>query len=263
MTRIIGITSGKGGVGKTTTSVNLATVLASLGRSVILVDANLSTPNVGLHLGMPLSKVTLHDVLEGSAFITEAISIHPTTGIRVVPAGLSLENILKTNYAKLEDSIVELLGYSDFIIIDCPAGLESGSRRVIDACDEVLLVTIPELPAVTDALKAKKVAEVSGTHILGTIVNRINGLNSELSTHEIEQMIETPVVVKIPEDMNVHKAIASKYPAVMYAPLSKASREWKRLGHLITGIEYIEELPEKRSALKRIIHRLLNKKQDD
>lgn len=260
MTRIIGITSGKGGVGKTTTSVNLATVLASLGKSVIIVDANLSTPNVGLHLGMPLSKVTLHDVLEGSAYITETISIHPQTGVRVVPAGLSLDNILRTNYAKLEDSIVELLGYSDFIIVDCPAGLESGSRRVIDACDEAIIVTVPELPAVTDALKAKKVAEVSGTHVLGIVVNRVNGLSSELSSHEIEQMIEAPIIVKIPEDINVHKAIATKYPVTIYAPKSRASKEWVRLGHLIAGIEYIEEVPEETSSLKKMINRLLGKK---
>ena len=260
MTRIIGVTSGKGGVGKTTTSVNLAGALTSIGKSVIVVDANLTTPNIGLHLGIHLPGVTLHDVLDGKAHITDAIAVHPPTGMKIVPAGLSLDNALKMNYFKLENSIVELLGYGDFVIVDCPAGLEHGSRKVIDACDEVLIVTNPELPSVTDALKAKKIADMSGTHVLGVILNRVNNLRSELTISEVEQMVEAPVIVRIPEDITVHKSIATKYPAVIYDPESKASREWTRLAHLIAGIEYVEKLPEEKNLLKKLIKKLLGRK---
>lgn len=259
MTRIIGITSGKGGVGKTTTTVNLAAALAALGKSVIVLDANLTTPNVGLHLGMPLSGVTLHDVLAGSAYITEAIAIHHSTGLRVVAAGLSLDNVMRTDYTRMEEVVVELLGYSDFIIVDCPAGLEHGSRKVISACDEIIIVTNPEMPAVTDALKAKKVAEATGSHILGVVLNRTHGLQSELTTSEVEQMVEAPVIVKIPEDINVHKAISTKYPVVLFAPQSAASNEWKKLAHIIAGIEYVDVLPEETTALKRFLRKILKR----
>lgn len=258
MTRIIGITSGKGGVGKTTTAVNLGTSLTALGRSVIVVDANLSTPNIGLHLGMPLSSVSLHDVLSDNAYITEAISIHPPSGLRVVPAGLSIENLARTNYHKLESAIVDLLGYADFVIVDCPAGLDEGSIKVIQACDEILLVTNPEIPAVTDALKAKKVAEAS-SHILGIVLNKCRGAKSELTPDEIEQIIEAPVIVTIPHDTDVIEAIASKNPVVDFAPASPASREWNRLAHLIVGLEFTEELPDNPKLLKRLVRKILRK----
>jgi len=258
MTRIIGVTSGKGGVGKTTTVVNLGTALTALGRSVIVVDANLTTPNVGLHLGMPLSSVSLHDVLSGDAYITEAISIHPPSGLRVVPAGLNIENIARTNYSKLEGAIVDLLGYADFVVVDCPAGLEDGSRKVIQACDEILIVTNPEIPAVTDGLKAKKIAEAS-SHILGVILNKTRGLKSELTTDEIEQIIEAPVIVSIPHDDDVIESIASKNPVVDFAPASPASVEWNRLAHLILGLEYREELPESPKKLKGLFSRILGR----
>ena len=258
MTRIIGITSGKGGVGKTTTVVNLGTALTALGRSVIVVDANLTTPNVGLHLGMPLSSVSLHDVLDGDAYITEAISIHPPSGLRVVPAGLNIENIKRTNYGKLESSLVDLLGYADFVIVDCPAGLDTGAIKVIQSCDEIILVTNPEIPAVTDALKTKKIAEES-SHILGIVLNKTRGAKSELTPDEIEQIIEAPVIVSIPHDNDVIESIASKHPVIDFAPASPASRGWNRLAHLIVGLEFKEELPENPRLLKRIISRILRK----
>lgn len=255
MTRIIGVTSGKGGVGKTTTAVNLSTALTALGKNVIVVDANLSTPNVSLHLGLPLSGISLHDVLNGDAYITEAIRIHPPSGIRVVPAGLNLDNIYRINYNLLESAIFDLLGYSDFVVVDCPAGLDYGSQKVIEACDEIVIVTNPEMPAVTDALKAKRIAEAT-SHILGIVLNRVKGLKSELSIGEIEQIIESPVILNVPEDNSVHHAIASKIPVVDYSPASPASKEWNRLAHLIAGLEYEEVLPEKPSALKRLFKRL-------
>jgi len=259
MTRIIGVTSGKGGVGKTTTVVNLGTALTALGRSVIVVDANLTTPNIGLHLGMPVSSVSLHDVLEGKAYITEAISIHPPSGLRMVPAGLNISNIERTNYNMLESALVDLLGYSDFVLIDCPAGLEHGSRRVIQSCDEIILVTNPELPAVTDALKAKKIAEMS-SHVLGVVLSKARNAKSELTPDEVEQMVESPIIVTIPHDDNVKESIASKNPVVDFAPGAPSSYEYRRLAHVITGIEFKEELPSEPKALKRLIRKLIGKR---
>jgi len=258
MTRIIGVTSGKGGVGKTTTAVNLGAALTALGRSVILVDANLTTPNVGIHLGV-LPSVSLHDVLQGDAYITEAIAIHPPTGLRVVPAGLSVQNITKANYNLLDDAIAELLGYSDFVIVDSPAGLEEGSRRVIEACDEVIIVTNPRLPDVTDALRARKIAEYAASHVLGVVLNKYRGLKHELTPAEVEQMLEAPVIVQIPEDDKVYEAVGVKNPVVNYAPACPASNEWNRLAHLIAGLEYTERVPEDIPTLKRFIRRLLGK----
>ncbi|MFH1786588.1 MAG: cell division ATPase MinD [archaeon] len=258
MTRIIGITSGKGGVGKTTTTVNLATALTALDKSVIIVDANLTTPNIGLHLGMPLSGVTLHDVLDGDAFITEAITIHPSTGVRVVPAGLNIDNLNRLNYNMLGSTIFDLLGYADFILVDCPAGLDVGSQKVIQACEEVLIVTNPELPAVTDALKAKKFAETNA-HVLGIVLNKVRHVKSEMTVSEIEQIIESPVAVIVPHDDRVQESISKKVPLLELAPNSPASKEWRRLARLIEGLEFEDVLPSDIGGMKRFFAKLFRR----
>ena len=92
MTRFVVIASGKGGVGKTFVSLNLATALSQFGRDVILVDANLSTPHIGMHLGSTTFPVTIHDVLQGKKHIHQALYQHPSK-ITVVPGSVSLNSV--------------------------------------------------------------------------------------------------------------------------------------------------------------------------
>ena len=90
MTRIITIASGKGGVGKTTVVINLGLAMQMLGEDVIIIDSNVSTPNVSLHLGMAKVGWNVQDVLEGKIKLSEATYIHPITGLKIVPAGISV-----------------------------------------------------------------------------------------------------------------------------------------------------------------------------
>src|SRR3989344_513217 len=96
MSRFIVITSGKGGVGKTTTAVNLATAINSFDEDVLLVDVNLTTPNVGLHLGAPVVPITLNHVLDGKADLVDSIYEHES-GTKVIPASLSIKELKKLN----------------------------------------------------------------------------------------------------------------------------------------------------------------------
>src|SRR3990167_1644228 len=102
MTKVITITSGKGGVGKTTTAINLAAAINSFGKEVIVVDANLTTPNVGLHLGAPIVPVSLNHVLSGKADITDAIYEHES-GTKIVPSSLSVKELRNLDHSKLKD----------------------------------------------------------------------------------------------------------------------------------------------------------------
>ena len=102
MTKLITITSGKGGVGKTTTAVNLGAALNAFGNDVIIVDGNLTTPNVGLHLGAPMVPINLNHVLSGKAKVADAIYEHDS-GTKIVPSSLSVKELRKINHSKLKD----------------------------------------------------------------------------------------------------------------------------------------------------------------
>src|SRR3989338_4734544 len=90
MTKFIAIASGKGGVGKTTTALNLGTALSNFGKDVVVVDANLSTPHISLHLGSPKLRVTLNDSLKGIVNIKDTAYLHPS-GVRIIPSSIALE----------------------------------------------------------------------------------------------------------------------------------------------------------------------------
>ncbi|MBU5557557.1 MAG: cell division ATPase MinD [Candidatus Aenigmatarchaeota archaeon] len=243
MTRIIAVLSAKGGVGKTTTTSNIGAALAEKGKSVIVIDGNVTTPNLSLHLGIPLAPITLHDALKGDAHIRSAIYKH-SSGMQVIPASLSVGALKGLNINKLAGALMNLLGAAEIILIDGAAGLGKEATAIMEVSDEMIIVTNPDLPALTDALKAIKMANEIGTKVLGVVVNRVRGHSHEISVSEIRDMLEVPVIAVVPEDKAVPKAIAAKMPVVNYSPRSKASREFKRLAASIAGEAWTE--PTKR-----------------
>lgn len=248
MTRVISVISGKGGVGKTTASANLGAAFAELGKNVVILDANLTTPNLSLHLGIPLYPITLHDVLKGKAYMSEAIYFHPS-GIKVVPASLSVDALKGLNAGRLQKAISELLGKYEIVLIDGAAGLGKEAVAAIEAADEILIVTNPELPAVTDALKTIKLAEKSGVKISGIILNRVKNEEHELTREDIESMLDVPVIGIVPEDASVQHSITAKMPVVHYNPKSKAAREFKRLAARLVNEVYRE--PREKSFFEK------------
>ncbi|RLJ02609.1 MAG: septum site-determining protein MinD [Candidatus Aenigmatarchaeota archaeon] len=246
MTRVIAVASGKGGVGKTTTVSNLGSLLTKAGKNVTIVDGNLTTPNLSLHLGIPLYPTTLHDVLRGEAYITEALYIHPS-GVRIVPAGLSLEDIHNTDSSYLGQALLDLLGNTDIILMDTSAGLGRETLAALRASDEMILVTNPDLPSVTDALKAKKLAEEMGLNVLGVVINRVKKSKNQLTEDEIREMLDgLPVLAKIPEDESIPESINMKTPVVNHKPNSPASRAFHELARKIIEEEF--ELRERGSG---------------
>ena len=142
MTRIIACVSGKGGAGKTTLVANLGIALARMGKDVTVIDANLTTPNLGLHLGVPLSPITIHDVLKGKANIAQAIYRHES-GLKVIPAGIALKDLKGVDARDLSTAILDLLGNTEIVLIDAAAGLGREALAAVEASDEMLLITNP------------------------------------------------------------------------------------------------------------------------
>lgn len=234
MGKLITIASGKGGVGKTTTSINLGAALNSFGKEVVIVDANLTTPNIGLHLGAPIVPVSLNHVLVGKAKITDAIYEHES-GTKIIPSSLSINDMKNLNPAKLKEIGRKLRKMADIVIYDCAAGLGEEAIAAMDASDELILVTNPEIPAVTDALKTSKMAEQMGKTVRGVIVTRTRGLKSEMPISNIQEMLELPILGVIPEDQRFQASLSMKDALVHTFPKSKASREYKKIAAKIIG----------------------------
>ncbi|MAH49509.1 septum site-determining protein MinD [Candidatus Pacearchaeota archaeon] len=235
MARIIMITSGKGGVGKTTTAINLGVALNLMEKEVIIVDANLNTPNVGLQLGAPIVPVTLNHILKSKANVEDAIYEH-SSGTKIIPSSLSVKELTKFNTKKLPEIAKKLSNLCDFVIFDSAAGFGEEVMAVLDASDEIIIVTNPEMPAVTDALKAVKVAKEMNKDVKGVIVTRHKDAKYEMPLSSIKSMLETPLIGVVPEDKAVKEALTKRDAVIHTHPRSKVSRKYKEIaGKVLNG----------------------------
>lgn len=252
MTRLIILTSGKGGVGKTTLSSNLAAALTDFGENVIVMDANLTTPNLGLHLGMHLTPNTLHSVLKGESRLKDAIYPHPY-GFKIIPASLGLNDLKGVDVGRLPEISLNLIGKADYVILDCAAGLGREAISALAASDEAIIVTNPDLPSVTDALKILNIAKETNVKIIGTVINRVKGKPLELTKSEVRNLLGTLIIAEIPEDPNVALSIAAKKSLIEFSPYSPAAVGIKKLAAILSGRKYQEELIEKKGRLERFV----------
>jgi len=238
--RIIGIISGKGGVGKTTTAINLGASINYFGKSVTVVDANLTTPNVGIYLGLVNPPISLHDVLRGKKSVDKAIH-HHESGTRFLVASLALKDLNVIDHSKLKKVIKEIDSTCDYILVDVAAGLGKEAIAAIDAVDEVLIVTNPEIAAVTDALKTIRLSKSKKKKIIGVLITKSNSKNPEISLKDIEKMLEVDVIGIIPEDRSVKISHTQKDAVVHTHPRSVASVHYKELASRFVGVEYKEQ----------------------
>jgi len=235
MGKIIGVLSLKGGVGKTSTVVALGAALTSFGKKVLLIDGNLSAPNLGIHLNLIDPENTLHHVLDEKKHAKDAI--YTQKGIDIIPA--SIFNRTKVNPLKLKDKIKLLRKKYDLIIIDSSPALNEETLAVMLASDKILIVTTPDLPTLSTTMKATRLAKNRGTPIIGLVINKVYNKHFELKAKEIENVAGVPVMAVIPHDINILKSLSEFEPSTTYKPHSKASHEYKKLASTIIGEKYI------------------------
>lgn len=247
MTRVISVVSGKGGVGKTTVTANLGTSLSQQGEDVLIIDGNFSGANIAQHFGIGFQDVSLNHVLDGEAYITQAVSKHPA-GVSVLPASILEFN---ANSENLKHSIVEFLGEKDFVLVDAAAGTDDEVQAAIEASDEVLLVSEPELPALTNTLGAKKLAEQLDREVLGLVLNSVRGEKAEVDREDVLELMETDIIGEVPDHKHVREGIALREPVVSYKPNSKASASIEDVAYRIKG-----EQPPKRNLTQKLKHNL-------
>lgn len=249
MSRIIVITSGKGGVGKTTTAINLAAAMKYFGEDVLVIDGNLTTPNIGLHLNSPEVPISLNHVLLGKAEPFEAVYEHES-GVKVIPSSLSLKELRKIKPEKLKEFKGSFKKLARKVIVDSSAGLGHEASSAIDMADEIIVVTNPEMPAVADALKTVKLAEQMKKPVLGVIVTRVKKNKIELEPDVVKEMLEAPILGMVPEDVFVQKSIKNKKPVVHSHPKSSAARAYKEIAAKILNVPY-DSKKDRDSVMRR------------
>ena len=245
MTKFILIASGKGGSGKTTVAINLGTALTYFGRDAIVVDGDLNKGNISLHLGHNLPKITLHDVIKGNKHIKECIYLHDS-GVKAIPNDISQEclneSLDKNYYERLPDILLNLISKTEYVIIDSPPGIGKELLHLLKASDEVIVVTTPDLVAVTDALKTIKFCENKGVSVIGVIVNKVKNNNHELNIENIKGLLDKPILATIPYDEAVSEGLNIRHPITFSHPDAPASIGFKKMAALLLGEKYMESI---------------------
>lgn len=231
----IGVVSGKGGVGKTTTVLNVGASLHSMGKSTVLVDANLEASDLSLYLGDISYDKTLFDVLCGGAKIGDVFTSQQH-GLKIVPGPIGIPD--KIDLGNLKEHIDLLKESHDFVIVDISPGTGRHVRDSIKACDEIIIVTIPQLPAVTDARKIMELASQERVPIKGIVVNAVGRGKNELSSEDIADFCRAEVIGSIPEDREVCSSVDNLTPVMFMRPNSKASESFAKISSAIAEIPY-------------------------
>jgi flagellar biosynthesis protein FlhG len=238
-TRVIAVTSGKGGVGKTTVSINLAVSLALLGRKVVLLDADLGLANVDVLLGLNPARSLSH-VVAGECALDEVVMPGPA-GIRVVPAASGIQRMaelseheragLITAFSELEDAV-------DFMIVDTAAGIAANTLHFCDASHEVLVVVCDDPASITDAYATIKVLhQRSRRSRFRVLVNMVRdeGAAMRLYSRLLEVTdryldVTLDFAGQIPFDVHVRRAVQHRQCVVERFPDSKVAQGFKNLG---------------------------------
>ena len=237
MKKLIVVTSGKGGVGKTTTAINLSAAMNYFNRDVLLIDGNLTTPNIGVYLGSPEVPVNLNHILSNKADVYEAIYEHES-GIKVIPSSLSIKELKKINPGKMKNFKKDFKRISEIVIVDSAAGLGNEALSAMDMADEIIIVTNPEITAITDALKAIKLAEERRKKILGVIITKVRKDDIEMAPDTVKEMLEIPVLGMVPYDLNISESLNMRNAVVNTHPKSNTARAYKEIAARILKEKY-------------------------
>jgi septum site-determining protein MinD len=256
MGEAIVVTSGKGGVGKTTTTANIGTALALLGKKVCLVDTDIGLRNLDVVMGLENRIIyDLCDVADGRCRLNQAlVKDKRFDELYMLPAAQTKDKN-SVSPEQVKEIIVELKKDFDYVLIDCPAGIEQGFKNAIAGADQAIVMTTPENASVRDADRVIGLLENSHITAPKLIVNRIRQSmvksGDMLDIDEVLQVLNIDLLGVVPDDEMVIKAANSGEPTVMN-PDSKAAIAYRNIARRILGDTVpLMPLDKKKSAFTR------------
>ena len=259
--RVITITSGKGGVGKTTTTANLGTALAVQGKKVAVLDSDIGLRNLDAVLGLENRIVyDLVDVVEGQCRLRQAlIKDKRMPELYLLPAAQTRDKNA-INSVQMEQLCQQLRQEFDFVLIDSPAGIEQGFRNAIVGADEIIIVTNPEMASVRDADRIIGLVEAAGKPEPRLILNRLRPemikRGDMMDVADVLEVLGIDLIGIVPEDELIIIA-TNKGEPVVYDKRSRAGRAFLNSAQRIMGVEVpldeVEEAPTVVERLRRLM----------
>ncbi len=237
MGKVLAFASGKGGSGKSVVTANLGIAFAKFGKSTLLMDADLSMPNLGILTGLKSAPVTLYEVLDKTKPLDQAI-YKVYAGADIMPCGTSLEAFLKADIRRLKNVVEKVKERYEYVLIDTASGLNKYTLGGLKVADEVVWVVNLDEPSLADTHRLKTAAELFGLKTKGMIVNRVTSLSwierkkiPAPKRNELETRLGAKILGVIPESREVYKATLLQKPVLEYVSkgkIMKAFRECAR-----------------------------------
>tara|TARA_B100000579_G_scaffold166066_1_gene134875 strand:+ start:13775 stop:14623 length:849 start_codon:yes stop_codon:yes gene_type:complete len=247
--RVIVITSGKGGVGKTTAVANIGISVARLGYRVVLIDADIGLRNLDLLLGLENRVLyTAMEVLDGKCRLDQAlIRDKRWKNLALLPISKNRQryNVDQQGITALVKSLQEL-GYQ-YIVIDCPAGIDVGFINAIITADEAIVVTTPEITAIRDADRVTGLLEANNIFNVKLLLNRVRieiiQRNDIMSVDDVQEILGIPLLGAVPEDSNVIVATNRGEPLVLRKKITLSGIAFENAARRLIGRQdYIIDL---------------------
>lgn len=256
MGEIIVITSGKGGVGKTTTTANIGVGLARLGKRVVVIDTDLGLRNLDVVMGLENRIVyNLVDVIAGNCRMKQAlIKDKRYDDLYLLPSAQTKD---KTSVSpeQMKKLTAELSESFDYVLLDCPAGIEQGFKNAVAGADKALVVTTPEVSAIRDADRIIGLLEAGGLRDIHLIINRLRpdmiARGDMMSVDDVIEILAVDLIGTIPDDEQI--VVAANQGEPLSGKKSQAEEEYKNICRRLLGeVVPFMEIRRKKGMFRRL-----------
>ena len=266
LNRVIVITSGKGGVGKTSITANIGMSIARLGYKTVLIDADIGLKNLDLLVGLENRIMyTVMDVFEGRCRLDQALTRDKrwnNLSLLSISKNRQRYNITRKNMENLVQALINM-DYT-YILIDCPAGIDVGFINAISPANEAIIVTTPELPALRDADRVAGLLEANTIYDIKLLVNRVRpdlvSSHNMLSIKDVQQALGIPLLGAVPEDLEIILSTNFGEPLVLRKKLTLAGLALETIARRLVGYQtnFLNLDTPYKNKLKRVVGFLLS-----